>query len=95
MTWIRFWRLNAAEQETVEQITRPTCMTRNPLIPNAPACGERPYWVLAWTVDESGLPGMGEKRHDFVCSAHVERRLSAVPFEYAGSVTITPYKEVR
>lgn len=92
MPFIRFWRLNAAEQQTVEPVVRPVCNTGPD--GSGAGCGVRPYWVLAWTVNESGLPGMGEKRHDYVCGAHVERRLSRIPFEYAGSVTITPYKEV-
>lgn len=37
---------------------------------------------------------MGEAHVDFVCGSHLHSRIRLVPFEFAGSVTITPYEEV-
>lgn len=89
MPLIRFWRTTAAvsDQITVEQ---PKCKSKDGF---GWPCLHTAHWVVAWTVNPSGLPGYGEDRMDLVCDTHVAERLRTIPYEYAGSATVTPCKE--
>lgn len=90
MSIIWVWRVLTAKRRTIELTSPPVC-SRNP--DHDVPCPRPPAWVLAWTVNESGMPGLGEARHDYVCAGHVSDRLYTIPFEYTGAVTIEPIEE--
>lgn len=91
MITIRWWRTTAAERDGVIHANHPLCDRPTPA---GPPCNTAPAWVAAWTVNESGLPGLGEHRHVYLCGPHLHDQLSEIPFRYAGSVTVTPYEEI-
>lgn len=86
---VTYWQPLSARQETTTHIDRVMCDEPDGRWP----CSYRPHYVLAWTVNESGLPGLGESRRAYVCSKHMGQRIDQIPFEYTGSVTISPYRE--
>jgi hypothetical protein len=78
--------------EEAEHAHLPRCQEPTGVIERA--CLGFAEFTLAWTVNESGLPGLGEDRIAYVCGPHVLKRIDKIPFEYAGSVTVTPLKEI-
>lgn len=88
---VEFWRMTSAEAAVIKSFDRRMCPGDDGS--NWP-CSYYPHFVLSWTVDTSGLPCLGDPRYDFACRRHLADRIGLVPFEYAGSVVITPYKEV-
>lgn len=88
---VRFWHPLAARADEITAPPRGVCQSLDGW---SWPCQHKAEWSLAWTQNESGLPGMGEAHVDFVCGSHLHSRIRLVPFEFAGSVTITPYEEV-
>lgn len=86
---IRFWRTTTAYLDTADFNTHPICRVE---VGGHP-CGQRPRWVLAWTYNPSGVPGLGELRMAFLCGRHLNDYAGSIAHEYAGSITLTPYKE--
>lgn len=87
---VKFWRTIATRAEYAEHKTTPMC---EQLTDFGGKCHQRTAWVLTWTNNESALPGLGESRTAYVCSGHIYPRIDRIPFEYVGSVLITPYRE--
>lgn len=88
---VEFWRMTSAETEVIESFERRMCPGDDG---ESWPCSYYPHLVLTWTVNTSGLPCLGEPRTDFTCYRHLAQRVGRIPFEYAGSVVITPYREV-
>lgn len=88
---IRIWRPTGAHAETVELPDRQQCTELDawgwPCL--APA-----HWAVAWTTNESGLPGQGTEHTAYPCYACLTGCLSHIPYEYAGAVTVCPIKEI-
>lgn len=92
MVWIREWHVTAALADTAERLVRPVCQG---VAPHGAYCGGRPHWTLTWSVNESGLPGLGAKCAAFVCGEHLDARMAVVFRESVGScVAVAPYREV-
>lgn len=87
---VTFWRTLSARIEEAEHETTPTC---EQLTDFGGKCLHHAAWVMAWTVNDSSLPGLGESRTAYVCGGHIRARADRIPFKYAGSVTLTPYRE--
>lgn len=88
---ISIWRTVGARREEVDGPKNGKCQDLDGF---GWHCLNSAYWSLAWTVNESGLPGMGEPWTRFVCDEHLASRCRAIPFSNAGAVTITPFEEV-
>lgn len=86
----RLWRTVGARAEEIEVKHRQHCSQLD-------GWGHQCYmpgaFALAWTVNESGLPGLGEEQHDIVCVGHVGPRLHQLG-GHAFHITVTPYQEI-
>ncbi|MEU4920241.1 MULTISPECIES: hypothetical protein [Streptomyces] len=56
-------------------------------------CPYRPKFVVHWTENLSGLPGLGEETVYAVCFNHINRVLSAATGS-KGYATVTQFKEL-
>lgn len=86
---IHFWYTTTAHMDEVVTSTHPICRVE---VGGHP-CGQRPRWSLAWTYNQSGIPGLGELRAAFLCGRHLDDYAGSIAHEYAGCLTLTPYKE--
>ena len=91
-TTIAWWRPTAAQKHTSVHVNSPLCDHRPGSSPKP--CNAAADWVAVWSVNESGLPGLGEKRKAYLCTSCAMDRIGLIPFKYAGSVTLTPYEEI-
>lgn len=89
---VEFWRMTSAESEVIESFGRRMCPGDDG---EGWPCSYHPHFVLSWTVNASGLPCLGDAHYDYACRRHLAQRIDGIPFEHAGSVVITPYKEVK
>ncbi|NGN68452.1 hypothetical protein G5C51_31715 [Streptomyces sp. A7024] len=83
----------SGKQETLSQDTRPACV--GAFESSTPGCVARPDHVVTYTVNKSGLPGLGKARHQFACYRHLHRLLMhAEHATHDGIVTVTAYQGI-
>ncbi|ANZ13353.1 hypothetical protein ACH4YO_40570 [Streptomyces noursei] len=85
------WLSTTATEIEIKQDTRPTCGG----FPGDEArCIMRPDHVVTYTVNRTGIPGLGERRNEFACYQHLHPIvLHAEEMAVAGHASITAYKE--
>lgn len=83
---VRIWRPATAHEQIVE--TDGTC---SETAVHSWPCNMPAAWAVAWTVNPSGLPGLGKDKVAFPCDSHLVKVLRAV--SHVLSVTVRPIEE--
>lgn len=83
---VEIWRPVASHEKTVE--TDGTC---SETAVHSWPCNMPAAWAVAWTVNPSGLPGLGKHKVAFPCDSHLVKVLSTV--SYLLPVTVRPVEE--
>ena len=86
----KFWRTIGARTEEVPVKRHQHCQLLD-------GWGHQCYmpaaFILAWTINNTGLPDMGEQHHEIVCLGQVGPRLHSLK-DHVSHITVTPYKEI-
>ncbi|PNE43402.1 hypothetical protein [Streptomyces noursei] len=89
---MKAWLCIAATPIEINQDDRPACTEQ---IASGSECGEQPDHIVTYTVNHTGLPGLGKNHAVFVCDPHLSRvTKQAEQSDVAGHATVTAYEGV-